>query len=109
MQYGRIISVVRHFSNHREKKNQDVNFSEKVSRNSVLTIQSIGTLYESIPLDHFSKDVILKDDGNDNQDDKGTYVDIPDHFYDRTFKHRPYLNQQPNLYPMISELKSKHL
>ena len=55
------------------------------------------------------EDVILKDDGNDNQDDKGTYVDIPDHVYDRTFKHRPYLNQQPNLYPMISELKSKHL
>ena len=32
------------------------------------------------------EDVILKDDGNDNQDDKGTYVDIPDHVYDRTFK-----------------------
>lgn len=53
--------------------------------------------------------VILKDDGNDNQDDKGRYVDIPDRVYDRSFKHRPYLNQQPNLYPMISELKSKHV
>lgn len=82
-----------HFSNHREKENQDVNFNEKVntvSWKSVLTIQSIDNLYESIPLDHFSKDVVLKNDENENQEEKGTYVNIPDHVYNRTFKHRPF-------------------
>ena len=73
------------------------------------SIHSIGNVYESIPLEHFSTDVIVEDDGNENQDENKMYADIPDHVYDRTFKHRPYLNQQPNLYNVISELKLKRL
>lgn len=113
--YSRRISVVRysiHFSNFREKKNQDVNFDKKVqpdSRKSTQSVHSIGHVYESIPLEHFSTDVILEDDGNENQDENKMYADISDHVYDRTFKHRPYLNQQPNLYHVISELKLKRL
>ena len=73
------------------------------------SIHSIGNVYESIPLEHFSTDVIVEDDGNENQDENKMYADNPDHVYDRTFKHRPYLNQQPHLYHVVSELKLKRL
>nr|XP_022326203.1 cubilin-like [Crassostrea virginica] len=58
-------------SSSREKKNQDVNFDKQVqpvSRESVQSIHSIGNVYESIPLEHFSTDVIVEDDGNENQE-----------------------------------------
>ena len=64
-------------------------------------VRNRGTLYEAIPLDHFSKVLVLKNDENEKKEEKGTYVDIPDHVYNRTFKHRPFLNHQPNLYHMI--------
>ena len=67
-------------------------------------VRNRGTLYESIPLDHFSKVLVLKNDENEKKEEKGTFVVIPDHMYIRTFKHRPFLDHQPNFYHMILSL-----
>lgn len=70
-----------------------------VSRKSVA---SVCKVYESIPLEHFSiKDAIP-------EEDEGVYIEVPEHVYDKTFKHRPRVNVNPNLYQPILELKTKN-
>lgn len=71
-----------------------------VSRKSVA---SVGNVYESIPLEHFSiKDAIP-------EEDEGVYTEMPEHMYDKTFEHRPRVNVNANLYQLISELKTKNI
>lgn len=70
-----------------------------VSRKSVV---SVGNVYESIPLEHFSiKDAIP-------EEDEDVYTEVPEHVYDKTFEHRPHVNVNPNLYQLLSELKTKN-
>ncbi|XP_052712189.1 mannan-binding lectin serine protease 1-like [Crassostrea angulata] len=70
-----------------------------VSRKSVV---SVGNVYESIPLEHFSiKDAIP-------EEDEDVYTEVSEHVYDKTFEHRPHVNVNPNLYQLLSELKTKN-
>lgn len=70
-----------------------------VSRKSVA---SVGNIYESIPMEHFTiKDSIPEEDEN-------VYTEVPEHMYDKTFEHRPRVNVNANLYQLISELKTKN-
>lgn len=70
-----------------------------VSRKSVT---SVGNIYESIPMEHFSiKDAIP-------EEDESVYTEVPEHMYDKTFEHRPRVNVNANLYQLISELKTKN-
>lgn len=70
-----------------------------VSRKSVT---SVGNIYESIPMEHFSiKDAIP-------EEDESVYIEVPEHMYDKTFEHRPRVNVNANLYQLISELKTKN-
>lgn len=70
-----------------------------VSRKSVV---SVGNVYESIPLEHFSiKDAIP-------EEDEDVYTEVPEHVYDKTFGHIPHVNVNPNLYQLLSELKTKN-
>lgn len=66
------------------------------------SVASDGNLYESIPLEHFSiEDAIPEEDE--------VYIEVPEHMYDKTFEHRPRVNVNPNLYHLISELKTKNI
>lgn len=79
------------------KPNKEKN--RPVSRKSVA---SVGNIYESIPMEHFSiKDAIPEEDEN-------VYIEVPEHMYDKTFEHRPRVNVNANLYQLISELKTKN-
>lgn len=70
-----------------------------VSRKSVA---SVGNVYESIPLEHFSIKYAIP------EEDESVYTEVPEHVYDKTFEHRPRVNVKPNLYQLLSELKTKN-
>ena len=70
-----------------------------ISRESLM---SVANVYESIPLEHFSRDDIMEEDG-----EAGMYVDLPENVYDRSFVRRTRVNVNTNFYALITELKNK--
>lgn len=94
-----IVKQRRKNARHLNTEIPDKEKNRPVSRKSVA---SVGNIYESIPMDHFSiKDAI-------SEEDECVYTEVPEHMYDKTFEHRPRVNVNPNLYQLISELKTKN-
>lgn len=65
------------------------------------SVASVGNVHESIPLEHF-----LIEDSMPEEDE--VYIEVPEHMYHKTLKHRPRVNVNPILYHLTSDLKSKN-
>ena len=63
--------------------------------------QVVGDVYECVPLEHFSKDIVFSTKGD------RTYVDIPYRVYENTFVSSLHLNENAQVYRLIPELKLK--
>ena len=87
--------------NYSKQTNRDIQVDNvrPISRESLM---SVANVYESIPLEHFSRDDIMEENG-----EAGMYVDLPENVYDRSFVRRTRVNGNTNFYALITELKNK--
>lgn len=85
--------------NYSKQTNRDIHVDNvrPISRESVM---SVANLYESIPLEHFSRDEIMEED-----EEGRIYVDLPENVYDRSFIKRTRVNGTTNFYALVTELK----